>query len=156
MAGPGAQGPVATDFETTVTRITLGAIAAFDDDKTVAIHRHIQVAPGRLHRTLRKIGTGCGRRNKHPCTQTGAGTLQWHGAQRIQIGPKAGRVFADDDPRQQIAHDRRKANPLRDITQRERSTEVGPVDLWCRDAEGRVTLVEVKRVRAVAAVSLRR
>lgn len=37
------------------------------------------------------------------------------------------------------------------VVERERSTEVGPVDLWCRDAAGRVTLVEVKRVRAVAA-----
>jgi RecB family endonuclease NucS len=34
--------------------------------------------------------------------------------------------------------------------ERERATDVGPVDLWCRDADGRVTLVEVKRVRAVA------
>ena len=37
------------------------------------------------------------------------------------------------------------------VLERERPTDVGPVDLWCRDAEGRVTLVEVKRVRAVAA-----
>jgi RecB family endonuclease NucS len=37
------------------------------------------------------------------------------------------------------------------LIDRERPTEVGPVDLYCRDADGRVTLVEVKRVRAVAA-----
>ena len=37
------------------------------------------------------------------------------------------------------------------VVERERSTEVGPVDLWCRDASGRVAIVEVKRVRAVAA-----
>jgi endonuclease len=37
------------------------------------------------------------------------------------------------------------------VVERERLTDVGPVDLWCRDAAGRVTLVEVKRVRAVAA-----
>ena len=37
------------------------------------------------------------------------------------------------------------------VVERERLTDVGPVDLWCRDAEGRVALVEVKRVRAVAA-----
>jgi RecB family endonuclease NucS len=37
------------------------------------------------------------------------------------------------------------------LVERERPTDVGPVDLFCRDAEGRVALVEVKRVRAVAA-----
>jgi RecB family endonuclease NucS len=37
------------------------------------------------------------------------------------------------------------------VVERERLTDVGPVDLWCRDAGGRVALVEVKRVRAVAA-----
>ena len=37
------------------------------------------------------------------------------------------------------------------LVDRERPTDVGPVDLFCRDAAGRVTLVEVKRVRAVAA-----
>lgn len=37
------------------------------------------------------------------------------------------------------------------VIERERPTDVGPIDLWCRDAEGRVTIVEVKRVRAVAA-----
>ena len=37
------------------------------------------------------------------------------------------------------------------VVERERLTDVGPVDLWCRDADGRVALVEVKRVRAVAA-----
>jgi RecB family endonuclease NucS len=37
------------------------------------------------------------------------------------------------------------------VVERERLTDVGPVDLWCRDADGRVTLVEVKRVRAIAA-----
>ena len=37
------------------------------------------------------------------------------------------------------------------IVERERRTDVGPVDLWCRDREGRLVLVEVKRVKAVAA-----
>jgi len=37
------------------------------------------------------------------------------------------------------------------LVERERPTDVGPVDLYCRDAEGVVTIVEVKRVRAVAA-----
>jgi len=37
------------------------------------------------------------------------------------------------------------------LVEPERPTDVGPVDLYCRDAEGRVVLVEVKRVRAVAA-----
>ena len=37
------------------------------------------------------------------------------------------------------------------LVERERPTQVGPVDLFCRDAAGRVVLVEVKRVRAVAA-----
>ena len=37
------------------------------------------------------------------------------------------------------------------MVERERLTDVGPVDLWCRDAGGRVALVEVKRVRAIAA-----
>jgi RecB family endonuclease NucS len=37
------------------------------------------------------------------------------------------------------------------VVERERLTDVGPVDLWCRDADGRVALVEVKRVRAIAA-----
>lgn len=35
--------------------------------------------------------------------------------------------------------------------QRELFTEVGPVDLFCRDAAGRTTVVEIKRVRATAA-----
>ncbi len=35
--------------------------------------------------------------------------------------------------------------------QRELFTEVGPVDLFCRDIEGRTVVVEVKRVRATAA-----
>ena len=35
--------------------------------------------------------------------------------------------------------------------QRELFTEVGPVDLFCRDTEGRTCVIEVKRVRAVAA-----
>ena len=34
--------------------------------------------------------------------------------------------------------------------QRELFTEVGPVDLFCRDASGRTCVVEIKRVRAVA------
>jgi endonuclease len=37
------------------------------------------------------------------------------------------------------------------VIRRERFTDVGPVDLYCRDAEGRIVVVEVKRVRAVAA-----
>ncbi len=37
------------------------------------------------------------------------------------------------------------------IIERERATDVGPVDLLCRDADGRPVLVEVKRVKAVAA-----
>jgi len=37
------------------------------------------------------------------------------------------------------------------LVERERPTDVGPVDLFCRDTAGVVTLVEVKRVRAVAA-----
>ncbi len=37
------------------------------------------------------------------------------------------------------------------VLDRERFTDVGPVDLFCRDAEGRTVVVEVKRVRAVAA-----
>lgn len=35
--------------------------------------------------------------------------------------------------------------------QRELFTEVGPVDLFCRDRDGRTVVVEVKRVRATAA-----
>lgn len=35
--------------------------------------------------------------------------------------------------------------------QRELFTEVGPVDLFCRDSDGRTCVVEIKRVRAVAA-----
>jgi endonuclease len=35
--------------------------------------------------------------------------------------------------------------------QRELFTEVGPVDLFCRDAAGRTVVVEIKRVRATAA-----
>jgi hypothetical protein len=37
------------------------------------------------------------------------------------------------------------------LVERERPTDVGPVDLFCRDLNGLVALVEVKRVRAVAA-----
>jgi RecB family endonuclease NucS len=37
------------------------------------------------------------------------------------------------------------------VLDRERFTDVGPVDLFCRDAGGRTVVVEVKRVRAVAA-----
>ena len=37
------------------------------------------------------------------------------------------------------------------LVERERPTDVGPVDLFCRDGDGVVGLVEVKRVRAVAA-----
>ena len=38
-----------------------------------------------------------------------------------------------------------------EVIERERATDVGPVDLLCRDADGRYVLVEVKRVKAVAA-----
>jgi endonuclease len=37
------------------------------------------------------------------------------------------------------------------VLERERFTDVGPVDLFCRDADGRTVVVEVKRVRALAA-----
>ncbi len=37
------------------------------------------------------------------------------------------------------------------VVERERPTDVGPVDFFCRDAAGVATLVEVKRVKAVAA-----
>jgi endonuclease len=37
------------------------------------------------------------------------------------------------------------------VIARERFTDVGPVDLFCRDEAGRTVVVEVKRVRAVAA-----
>ena len=37
------------------------------------------------------------------------------------------------------------------VVQRERPTDTGPIDLFCRDAEGRTVVVEVKRTRAVAA-----
>jgi RecB family endonuclease NucS len=37
------------------------------------------------------------------------------------------------------------------LIERERPTDTGPIDLFCRDAEGRTVVVEVKRVRAVAA-----
>ncbi len=37
------------------------------------------------------------------------------------------------------------------LLERERFTGVGPIDLFCRDADGRTVVVEVKRVRAVAA-----
>jgi RecB family endonuclease NucS len=37
------------------------------------------------------------------------------------------------------------------VISRERFTDVGPVDLFCRDGQGRTVVVEVKRVRAVAA-----
>ena len=37
------------------------------------------------------------------------------------------------------------------VLERERFTDVGPVDLFCRDSRGRTVVVEVKRVRAVAA-----
>jgi endonuclease len=37
------------------------------------------------------------------------------------------------------------------VISRERFTDVGPVDLFCRDGGGRTVVVEVKRVRAVAA-----
>ena len=37
------------------------------------------------------------------------------------------------------------------VVERERLTDTGPIDLFCRDAEGRTVVVEVKRTRAVAA-----
>jgi endonuclease len=37
------------------------------------------------------------------------------------------------------------------VIERERFTDTGPIDLFCRDADGRTVVVEVKRVRAVAA-----
>jgi RecB family endonuclease NucS len=37
------------------------------------------------------------------------------------------------------------------VLDRERFTDTGPIDLFCRDAEGRTVIVEVKRTRAVAA-----
>jgi RecB family endonuclease NucS len=37
------------------------------------------------------------------------------------------------------------------VIERERPTDTGPIDLFCRDASGRTVVVEVKRVRAVAA-----
>jgi RecB family endonuclease NucS len=37
------------------------------------------------------------------------------------------------------------------VLERERFTDTGPIDLFCRDAFGRTVVVEVKRVRAVAA-----
>lgn len=37
------------------------------------------------------------------------------------------------------------------VVERERPTDVGPIDLFCRDRHGQATVVEVKRVRAVAA-----
>jgi endonuclease len=37
------------------------------------------------------------------------------------------------------------------LLERERFTDTGPIDLFCRDAEGRTVVVEVKRTRAVAA-----
>jgi RecB family endonuclease NucS len=52
---------------------------------------------------------------------------------------------------EQVHHDARHALSDEAILERERLTDVGPVDLWCRDANGLVTLIEVKRVRAVAA-----
>ena len=37
------------------------------------------------------------------------------------------------------------------VVERERFTDTGPIDLFCRDADGRTVVVEVKRTRAVAA-----
>ena len=37
------------------------------------------------------------------------------------------------------------------VLERERFTDTGPIDLFCRDADGRTVVVEVKRMRAVAA-----
>lgn len=38
-----------------------------------------------------------------------------------------------------------------EVLEREHITDVGPVDFVCKDTEGRIVLVEVKRVKAVAA-----
>lgn len=38
-----------------------------------------------------------------------------------------------------------------EILERERSTDVGPVDFLAKDAQGRIVLIEVKRVKAVVA-----
>jgi len=38
-----------------------------------------------------------------------------------------------------------------EVLEREHITDVGPVDFICKDTEGRIVLVEVKRVKAVAA-----
>ena len=37
------------------------------------------------------------------------------------------------------------------VLDRERFTDTGPIDLFCRDTDGRTVVVEVKRTRAVAA-----
>jgi RecB family endonuclease NucS len=37
------------------------------------------------------------------------------------------------------------------VVERERFTDTGPIDLFCRDTDGRTVVVEVKRTRAVAA-----
>jgi RecB family endonuclease NucS len=37
------------------------------------------------------------------------------------------------------------------VLERERFTDTGPIDLFCRDTDGRAVVVEVKRTRAVAA-----
>src|SRR4029078_6376901 len=37
------------------------------------------------------------------------------------------------------------------VLERERFTDTGPIDLFCRDADGRTVVVEVKRTRAAAA-----
>src|SRR4029078_6004687 len=37
------------------------------------------------------------------------------------------------------------------VLERERFTDTGPIDLFCRDADGRTVVVEVKRTRAVGA-----
>ena len=37
------------------------------------------------------------------------------------------------------------------VLERERFTDTGPIDLFCRDADGRTVVVEVKRTRSVAA-----
>ncbi len=37
------------------------------------------------------------------------------------------------------------------VLERERFTDTGPIDLFCKDADGRTVVVEVKRTRAVAA-----
>jgi endonuclease len=66
-----------------------------------------------------------------------------------------GAVLERDDAERQIHRLLERApetiEPGLVILSRERFTDTGPIDLFCRDAEGRTAVVEVKRTRAVAA-----